>query len=245
MRLSKAAKNSLLLFILPLLSLWPLIFSSNAWAAKMSKEPYEIVSKIDYLPFSYKKDGCYARAFYMSMELISKGIATSNHYVFGNLQPSSAIRWRYHVAPMIHTVNPRKFAILDPSLHNKPVTPDYWIKLSGGISYAADTYSAPASLFGKSQVQKRAISGRKGYTKHKIIPHFDQIPSFKISDIANACSTVWYYIGKENLSRSEIIKKRRKLATRTQYLIQELKEQDKLNEDHELTSCAKGSYTID
>ena len=41
-----------------------------------------IVRGIDYLPFEYQADGCYARALYMGMELAAEGIESNAIFVF-------------------------------------------------------------------------------------------------------------------------------------------------------------------
>src|SRR5689334_17788201 len=65
---------------------------------------FRIVKAIDYVPFQYKVDGCYARALYMSMELASEGIESNAIFAFANEEAPLTvgdIQWSYHVAPML------------------------------------------------------------------------------------------------------------------------------------------------
>lgn len=65
-----------------------------------------MTQSIEFIPFGYAQDGCYARALYMSMALAANGIASSSYFVAGALKvadarkPGEFIRWQYHVAPM-------------------------------------------------------------------------------------------------------------------------------------------------
>src|SRR5687767_6751444 len=68
------------------------------------KKAFKIVSAIDYLPWEYKVDGCYARALYMSMELAAEGIPSNAAFAFADEFDElrvGEIEWQYHVAPML------------------------------------------------------------------------------------------------------------------------------------------------
>ncbi len=66
-----------------------------------AKQAFKIVADINYIPFTYIVDGCYARALYMSMELAAQKIPSSAYYIFGYLQPTDSVSWSYHVAPAL------------------------------------------------------------------------------------------------------------------------------------------------
>jgi hypothetical protein len=91
---------------------------------------FEIVRGIDYLPFGHTRDGCHARALYMSMAIAAEGIPTSAQYIHakweddGILAPTESIRWNFHVAPMVQIGTGGTPMILDPSLFTGPVIPE-------------------------------------------------------------------------------------------------------------------------
>jgi hypothetical protein len=95
---------------------------------QQASEAFGIVKAIDYLPFTYIVDGCYARSLYMSLELAAEGIPSSAHYVFGELQPTEAVSWNYHVAPLLQLKGTSQEPwILDPAFESKPLTRTQWL----------------------------------------------------------------------------------------------------------------------
>ncbi len=218
-------------------------FSAQAHTSSNTlQKAMQVINHIDYLPFSVKKDGCYARSFYMSMELLTHGIPASQHYIFGQLHPEPGVTWRYHVAPMINIDGSAQHAIFDPSLNNKPLTPAYWAKLSNPADEPL-TYVAPASHYTKSQVQERANAGKFGYSQQNKVLSIKSTPKYKISEIARACQTAWYYIGVEQASADYKAAKRLKLEDRTNELIEKLIKMKKLDSGSSLESCAHGKYS--
>lgn len=201
-----------------------------------------VISKIDYLPFGFKKDGCFARALYMGMELAIHGISSSNQYIFGNLKPNSDTKWIYHVAPLVEVGGNLRFAIFDPSFSRLPLTVKQWKRFSRPTG-SAELYIAPASHYRKSQVQKASMLGKKGYSARSVFRKVKRYPKYRIAHIANACHTSWKYIGQEKfIQNKEMRNKRFRLENRTKYLIRRLKEIGILNHDSLMISCKKGSY---
>jgi hypothetical protein len=93
-----------------------------------ANQAFAIVENIDYLPFTYIEDGCYARSLYMSLELAAQEIPSSAHYVFGALQPTPAVVWSYHVAPMLQVKNSTQEPwVLDPAFEVEPLTRTEWL----------------------------------------------------------------------------------------------------------------------
>src|SRR6478752_5595037 len=84
---------------------------------EQADDAFSLVYDIDYLPFAYVKDGCYARQLYMSMELALSKIPSSAYYLYGNLHPNPSTSWNYHVAPMIK-IDDEEAWILDPALES-------------------------------------------------------------------------------------------------------------------------------
>ena len=89
----------------------------------------EITQKTtEYLPYAYLTDGCYARSFYMSMELAVEGIPSSSQYAIcpddACIAPDN-VRWEwgYHVAPMIIVSSNPNRERLEPSYLNSQLVP--------------------------------------------------------------------------------------------------------------------------
>jgi hypothetical protein len=188
---------------------------------EQAQQAYGIIAGVDYLPFGYKADGCYARALYMSMELAAQRIPSSAQFLEGTLQPTPAITWRYHVAPMVQVTGEDHRTILDPSLATGPVSLDEWIRLNNP---AADTvqFFVPGSVY----VSSIDLGSPASYSA-PMIERFDQLPPFHESDIQSACKTAFNYLGLENPERPEA---RTKLVDRTQTLLGALADAGKLPE---------------
>ena len=200
-----------------------------------------IIDRIDYLPFTSKKDGCYARALYMGMELAIHGIPALNHYVFGSLRPTKGIRWRYHVAPMVATNG--QLVVFDPSLNERPLTRRRWLALNRPRGQT-QTFVTPASHYRRDRVEPLSSQGEKGYSLSSRYRRVKKFPKYRISHIADACRTAWTHIGKENIPRREKSIKRSKLNARTRYLIQKLKRLRILDREDAMTSCSQGRFEV-
>ncbi len=175
---------------------------------------YEVVGKLDYLPFNYKDDGCYARALYMSMEIAAKGIPSSSQFVMGTLRPDARIVWGYHVAPMLQIDGVR--TIIDPSMEKTPVTFDTWVSHMARAD-EVDTFFVPGSQY---------LPDRSAPHTDPMITGFDQLPKFQTKDVAHACGVLWRYLGLENPQRP---RGREKLVSRTRTLVVALHQVDKLD----------------
>lgn len=86
------------------------------------------------IPFSYVRDGCYARAHAMASALEQSGIPASK--IFAYAPEGGALRvpgaeWGYHVAPQVQAWNPKTGAlepfVVDPSISKNPMTPSEWV----------------------------------------------------------------------------------------------------------------------
>jgi hypothetical protein len=169
---------------------------------------YGIVNGIDYLPFAYKPDGCYARALYMSMELAAQSIPSSAQFLEGDLHPTADIAWRYHVAPMLLVDGSTTPTILDPSLAPQPVPIDQWIGLTNpNGDYTA--FFVPGSVY----VAAINLDDPSSY-KAPMIDRFSQLPAFGLSDIEDACSVMYNYLGNVDggdAMRGELVQRTRDL----------------------------------
>ena len=117
-----------------------LVTSSQAQAA------FDIVSAIDYIPFTYIVDGCYARSLYMSMELAADKIPSSAFYMFGYLQPTDEVSWSYHVAPLLK-IRGQEAIVLDPAYEKEPLTMTEWKAKNNPLSDFDHDLKAGSSYF--------------------------------------------------------------------------------------------------
>ena len=216
-----------------------LLFSSHTgFALKTQPDSLDrakkIVSRLDYIPFSSIRDGCFARALYMGMELTIKNIPVNNSYLIGKLRPKGA-RWKWHVAPMI--LGPEKLPyILDPSFSKSPIPANKWVKMSNPVS-KTKLYVAPISHYKKETVGRLAKKKLPGYTWRSQVDEIAEVPLFKVKDIANACKTAFKHIGKEDLNSRQKRMKRLKLLRRTRYLVKTLDKLGKLSGDAKSVTC--------
>jgi hypothetical protein len=115
---------------------------------------FEIVRGIDYLPFTYIVDGCYARSLYMSLELAAERIPSSAHYVFGALQPTPSVTWSYHVAPMLQVNNSTQEPwILDPAFEVEPLTRTEWMDDNFAASSKSSINLAEIARYSKTRIR--------------------------------------------------------------------------------------------
>ena len=198
---------------------------------------FTVVKGVDYLPFQYKIDGCYARALYMSMELASNKI--ESNAVFAFAQPGAPlvvgpIQWGYHVAPMIEvgtTAENAVHTVIDPALSDRPLTQDEWVTMMGHpATEAAD--QQPQMLFvpGSDYAPAEAMAD----TDHANFdtPNFHELAPFRASDIQSACGVMHNYLTLETGSTpDEVHRKQTKLVARSTALLAALAANGKLTAD--------------
>lgn len=186
-------------------------------SSEQARKAFDVVYRIDYLPFNYIKDGCYARELYMSMELASFNIPSSAHYIYGSLRPNAQVAWSYHVAPLLK-VDESEPWVLDPAFERKPLKLSSWI----GKNFPAGQYTTET----KAGSAYFDFAGRTSqFNKSRMIKNFDEMPAFLTNDIASACSVMYNYIARES---GDIQYKRIKLLNRTTELVHDLKKRKKL-----------------
>ena len=113
----------------------------------------ELAGKKDSIPFDYPDDCCFSRAHEMCRLLEAQGITTDKIWLFDEgyylsamkndpfaqedwslhadtpNHPSGSVAWRYHVATVVYVQGPDgapQPMVMDPSLFNRPVTPQVW-----------------------------------------------------------------------------------------------------------------------
>jgi hypothetical protein len=191
------------------------------------RQAYAIVNAINYLPFSNAMDGCFARAFYMTMELTAQGLPSSMQYISaktGVLAPGSFVRWNYHVAPMLWIHGDLDPTIIDPSLAPWPVMRSEWISLANPTALY-DLYWAHGS-----QLQHiRDFDNEGPFAISDLIANFDDLDLYEEADITYACALMKVDIQNEiGLTFEQREQKVQRLLSRTQYLHGALISQGKL-----------------
>jgi Glutaminase len=206
---------------------------------------FGIVKAIDYLPFEYKEDGCYARALYMAMELAANGIESNSVFAFA--QPNHRLRvgdvtWRYHVAPMLEVFAGSSpiHRVIDPSISSAPLTEASWVEKMG-FSSETPKEEAPEILFvpGSDYAPKAALTDVAH--QNQDTPNFAALPPFNASDLQSACSVAFTYLALEpNRTRAQIDQKRAKLLKRSALFVKALSNAGKFNADIEFSAdvCA-------
>ncbi len=203
-----------------------------------ANEAFRVAAAIDYLPFGYTQDGCYARALFMSMEIATHGIATSAEYIHatagGVLSPGNGVFWGWHVAPMVQVGKEGTPQIIDPSLFTAPrVARDLsdWITASNPVSNDASVdavgpFYAVERVVG-SHYRNREVSPGQDL----LVSSFAELPAFKFADLEDACDVAWDYLGRETpaLAEADLAAKRARLTTRTGELVPALVARGKLD----------------
>jgi hypothetical protein len=132
---------------------------ANPLSASQAQALFEELARLDYIPFDYPRDGCFARAHEMSRVMAERGVASGK--VFNTAAPSAlkvpgtefgTITWRYHVAPIVNVTGSdgvTRQMVFDPSIDkNGPLTIEDWQKKAGGpAGQRIDTTSSDTYYF--------------------------------------------------------------------------------------------------
>ncbi len=193
---------------------------------QQASQAFAIVNAIDYLPFTYIVDGCYARSLYMSLELAVEEIPSSAHYVSGYLQPTDTVAWSYHVAPLLQVRDSAQEPwILDPAFETEPLTRTEWIEKNFAASEeelgsrADNTTTQIRAGSAYFDLTRRATRYETRETslftattdswgdvvqlqarpieKAKLVSDFTNMPSFLSNEIHSACTVMHKYIYEE------------------------------------------------
>jgi hypothetical protein len=210
--------------------------SEQDWVVKSTfDKAFGIVQGVDYLPFQYKEDGCYARALYMSMELAAQGMESNALFAFarpGTELTVGDITWSYHVAPMLEVGSSawkNVHMIIDPALSDQPLTQAQWV---GKMGFPPGTPSAPQMLIVPgSDYAPYEAKNDLAHRNHDT-PDFAHLPPFKTSDVQSACQVMFNYIALEpDAAQAAIQQKQTKLLTRSGALLDALRAGQKLDDD--------------
>ncbi len=207
----------------------------NAYVSPATaQQAFAKIESIDYLPFGYKVDGCYARSLFMSMELASEVIPSSAQFAVGDLRPSSEVAWRYHVVPMLVVGSDTEPTVIDPSLIAKPVKRSEWLRVMNSEGYT-ELVAVPGSYYDPYSTPEKS--------QEKIIHSFTELPPFELEHITRACRTLNQYLNLENAANFR--EKQAKLASRVNSLAQSLVEKEKLSSNGERVRHIDDSIKID
>ena len=107
------------------------------------------------IPFLYPDDGCWARAHEMAHLMIGAGIDPTKIWIYGDLRvdtsnsPSCAVRWGWHVAPLLDVVNGTSIdeMVIDPSLFSGPVLLSDWIAIQNTTTPPSDLDRTDSSIY--------------------------------------------------------------------------------------------------
>lgn len=182
---------------------------------------YEIVKGIDYIPFRYTTDGCYARAYYMAAELAAESIPSSALFAIatnGSLVNPQGQKWRYHVAVAIQPPSSSTPIVLDPSMFTAPVTAEQWIAAMGNAQ--PKVVIVPGSYYAANNFEN---------APSYVVGSFDQMPPFSASNFDSACGVMYRYLQAEGAPYLE--ERQRKLLIRSRNLILKIDARGKFKND--------------
>jgi hypothetical protein len=206
--------------------------------------------KENYLPFNYSYDGCYARSLYMSAELATSQIPSSAVFVFAKgahkLTTQSGNAWDFHVAPYIVSEKTKQHLVIDPGLGGAPALAyESWLKFMNSAPAQVSKVVVPGFYyFGYAKMKWNGVVWTNPYASvvcgnaakcdleymhnlnrdiNIVISDFKDYPKLKVPFLANACGTMWRFIGEEpNMSLQQIAEKRERLIRRTKQILARL-----------------------
>jgi len=109
--------------------------SKKTISLEKAQELHDKAKARDDIAWDYTFDGCYARAHLMARMFEEQGVHVDKAWLRGSLQvPGEAdtMKWGYHVAPLVYVEEPNgsiKEMIIDPSISDKPLSPEKWSAL--------------------------------------------------------------------------------------------------------------------
>lgn len=175
---------------------------------------------VDYLPFGYIADGCYARAYYMAMEAAVDGLPVSVQYVYmptGYVSPDGVIRWNYHAATMVWIDDADQPSILDPAFFDGPAERSEWVDRLRPTEVPELRY-ATGSNFIFSGSHHRTGPRRPAELSRSLSSE-----RFTAMDVSSACAFMSSYINSEpGLTSRQRMDKADRMMARTKEIFREL-----------------------
>lgn len=196
---------------------------------EQKQKALELVKNIDYLPWSYTLDGCFARATYIAMELAANDIPSSNIFIL-NEQLNNG--WGWHVAPPLKPTSESESLVIDPALiPSGPVSVQEWLSRAGSKAASVSYAILPGSNDRKASADqatntapREAIPTKDDYAR--MTHDFASMKPFKYENVVSDCQLMHQYLVKE--SHTDVAGRQAKLIAQTKSLIKSLKSKGKL-----------------
>lgn len=186
---------------------------------------------LTYLPWSYTKDGCYARALYYTANLAAEGIAANHVYIVA--KPGYGLgatgEWRYHVAPLVSRDATNRLLVLDPVYASTPLPLSTWYDRQSafeGTPHAPVLKVAPGTSYGDQSGAVVPDPANADTATFREPVSVDAMPSFAVRDLGDACEVMHRYIDREDAPTKG--KKHHDLSRDTKRLVTALADRGKL-----------------
>lgn len=216
-------------------------FSVSVLEQALSKGDYDTtvqqLSALPYLPWAYTPDGCYARAYYYSMLLASKSIASNHLYAIAPRGQTIGGQWGYHVAPMVSLdTDLNNLWVLDPVFNKTTaMTVAEWTAEMGYPNPSAQSYPTfrvhPGNTYNRVISQGLPLTDPANPDVERLKePPFEALGEFDTRDVQEACLVMHRYIELEpDLTREQKDQKRELLAEQTRGMAVQLAALGKLD----------------
>lgn len=209
----------------------------------------EVWNGTNYLPWTFAPNGCYARAYYVTMELAVRGVAASQQIASfmwmkngSKLEPvdtkkpskprllfgGKPVRWDYHVAALLLPPVVKEPTILDRAMEAGPVPVATWLadinstnqpKSVRAGNSATDGYNE-FTTWGSTFVGLRPDLNK--WWDSVTSPTLADAPAFNASDVQFACDALHTVI--ECVPAADNAKKQAAVKERTNELLAALEE---------------------
>lgn len=194
------------------------------------------LGSLDYLPWGYTDDGCYARAIYYTMNLAAEGIASNHVYIIakdGAHGLGSTGRWFYHVAPLVSRDSTGELRVLDPVYSTQPLLLSDWYDRQSRWENTPDApilKVAPGTTYGDRSGTQVPDPHAASTAAFREPPSFASMPSFSIGVLNSACNVMHRYIDLDTTtSAARKVQKHQGLSRDSQRLVTELAARGKID----------------
>ncbi len=167
------------------------------------------LGSLDYLPWGYTDDGCYARAIYYTMNLAAEGISSNHVYIIakdGAHGLGSTGRWRYHVAPLVSRDGANELRVLDPVYSSQPLLLRDWYDRQSNWENTPNApilKVAPGTTFGDLSGNVVPDPHAASTASFREPPSFASMPAFSIGNLNAACGIMHRYIDLETTTNAD------------------------------------------
>lgn len=114
----------------------------GALTQQQAQERFDKFKRREDIPWNYPNDCCYNRAHVMAVELQAEGVNVGKVWNYApplmvgkplrvatKNDPAGYVEWGYHVAPTVPVMDSSGTVtrmVIDPSITDKPLTPEQW-----------------------------------------------------------------------------------------------------------------------